>query len=113
MENKPVRGIVRPYRHLPSGNYGVGSPQGLAHRPSNDLSLERVHDHRQVHPSLTGPYAGHVGYPYLVFPVYRKVTVQYIGRYRIIVSAVRGDPELSLSFGEKPVGPHYPGLPRS
>jgi hypothetical protein len=33
MENKPVRDIVRPYRHLPSGNYGFCSPQGLAHRP--------------------------------------------------------------------------------
>lgn len=33
MENKPVRDILRPYRHLPSGNYGFCSPQGLAHRP--------------------------------------------------------------------------------
>ncbi len=87
----------------------VSAVPKVAHRPSNDLSMEQVHDYRQVHPSLTGPYIGHVGYPYLVFPMYRKVTVQYIGCYWIIVFAVRGDPELSLSFGEKPVGPHYPG----
>ena len=111
MENKPVRDVVRPYRHLPSGYYGVASGQGLAHRPPDDLSMEQVHDHRQVNPSLTGPYIGHVEYPYLVFPMYRKVTAQYIGRYRIIVFAVRGDPELSLSFGEQSVGSHYPGHP--
>ncbi len=76
MENKPVRDIIRPYCHLPSGNYGFCSPQGLAHRPSNDISMDQFHDHCQVHPSITGPYIGHVGYPFLVFPIHRKVTVQ-------------------------------------
>lgn len=49
------------------------------------------------------------GYLDLVFPVCRKVTVQYIG---IIVFAVCGGPEPPLSFGEKPVGPYYSGHPR-
>ena len=62
--------------------------------------MEQFHDYRQVHPPLTGPYIGHVGCLYLDFPMYRKSTVQYIGRHRIIVFAAHGGPELSLSFGK-------------
>ena len=51
-----------------------------AHRPTDDASRVKIHDHRQVQPTLAGPDISDVGRPALVHCRCREVLIKQVAR---------------------------------